>query len=53
MNYPIPGNEAERLRTLRGYGILDTHPEDRFDDHTRLAASSCRTPIARISLVAA
>lgn len=51
MSYPIPGNEADRLRTLRGYEILDTKPEDRFDDLTRLAALVCRTPIALVSLV--
>jgi GAF domain-containing protein len=51
MNYPIPENEAERLNTLRGFGILDTHPEDRFDDLTWLAASICGTPISKISLV--
>jgi GAF domain-containing protein len=51
MSYPIPENEAGRLNTLRGYGILDTHPEDRFDDLTRLAASICGTPISLISLV--
>ena len=51
MSYPIPENEAERLNTLRGYGILDTHPEDRFDDLTRLATLICGTPISLISLV--
>jgi GAF domain-containing protein len=51
VNYPIPENEAERLNTLRGYGILDTHPEDRFDDLTRLASLICGTPISLISLV--
>ena len=51
MSYPIPAREAERLSTLRGYGILDTHPEERFDDLTRLAASICGTPVAVISLV--
>jgi GAF domain-containing protein len=51
MSHPIPENEAERLHTLRGYGILDTHPEDRFDDLTRLAALICGTPICVISLV--
>ena len=48
MIYPIPENEAERLNTLRGYGILDTHPEDRFDDLTWLAASICGTPIVHL-----
>jgi GAF domain-containing protein len=51
MSHPIPKNEAERLNTLRGYAILDTHPEDRFDDLTRLAASICDTPISVVSLV--
>ncbi|HEX7577380.1 MAG TPA: GAF domain-containing protein, partial [Verrucomicrobiae bacterium] len=51
MSQPLPENESERLNTLRGYQILDTHPEDRFDDLTRLAASICRTPISLISLV--
>ena len=51
MNDSIHGNEIERLNTLHGYGILDTHPEDRFDDLTRLAASICGTPICLISLV--
>jgi hypothetical protein len=51
MNYPMPENEIERLNTLRGYGILDTHPEDRFDDLTRLATIICGTPSSVISLV--
>lgn len=51
MNYPIPENEPARLNTLRGYGILDTHPEDRFDELTWLAASICGTPISKLSLV--
>jgi hypothetical protein len=51
VSYPIPENEAERLNTLRGYEILDTRPEDGFDDLTRLAASICGTPISLISLL--
>jgi len=51
MSHPIPNNETERLNTLRGYGILDTHPEDRFDDLTLLAAAICGTPISKISLI--
>ena len=51
VSYPIPDREADRLNSLRGYQILDTCPEDRFDDLTRLAASICRTPIALVSLV--
>ena len=43
--------EAERLRSLHSYGILDTDPESRYDDLTRIASSICDTPIALVSLV--
>ena len=49
--YPVPANEAERLRTLRSYRILDTKPEERFDELTRLAALICGVPISLISLI--
>lgn len=51
MSCPIPENEIERLNTLRGYELLDTRPEERFDELTRLAASICDAPISLISLV--
>lgn len=44
------GIEAERLRVLRSYDILDTDPERAFDDVTRLAARICETPVALVSL---
>lgn len=44
-------NEAERLRALRAYGILDTAIEPAFDDITRIASYVCQTPISVISLV--
>jgi GAF domain-containing protein len=49
--YPTPANEVERLRTLRSYKILDTKPEERFDELTRLAALICGVPISLISLI--
>ncbi len=51
MKARIPENEAERLRTLRMYHILDTGAEQAFDDLTSLAAAICGTPMAAISFV--
>ena len=51
MKAPIPENEAARLEALRQYEILDTDPEESFNDLTRLAAYICETPIALITLV--
>jgi len=44
-------NEAARLKALRSYQILDTDPEQAFDDLTLLASQVCGTPIALITLV--
>ena len=43
--------ELERLRALRSFGVLDTDPEEAFDDLTALAAHVCGTPMALVSLV--
>jgi GAF domain-containing protein len=43
--------EAARLTALRSYRILDTDPEQRFDDLTILASHVCSTPMALITLV--
>jgi len=51
MNAPLPKNEAKRLKVLWQYDVLDTVPEEIFDDLTDLAASICEAPIALISLV--
>ena len=46
-----PANEIQRLRVLKEYRVIDTPPEERFDDLTRLASQICEVPIALISLV--
>jgi PAS domain S-box-containing protein len=42
-------DEAERIKTLHKYSILDTEPEPAFDDIVRLATHICNTPIAAIN----
>ncbi|MFN2392314.1 MAG: PAS domain S-box protein [Pyrinomonadaceae bacterium] len=49
---PLPENEIERLKILDSYEILDTTPEEAFDDLTALASQICGTPIALVSMVA-
>ena len=44
--------KTERLEALLQYQILDTAPEEAFDDLTQLAAQLCGTPMAMITLVA-
>lgn len=51
MKAPLPDNEAARLEALRQYKILDTAPEEAFDDLTALSAHICEAPIALITLV--
>jgi signal transduction histidine kinase len=43
--------EQTRLEALRRFGILDTSPEEAFDDLVHTAALVCRTPISLICLV--
>ena len=43
-------HEAQRLRDLQDYGVLDTSPDVAFDRLTRLAADLFDAPIALISL---
>lgn len=47
----IPEVESNRAEALLHYQVLDTAPEDSFDDLTSLAAYICQTPIAAIGLI--
>ena len=53
--FPSPlvfdAREAERQAALDRYAIVDTAPEQAFDDIARLAATLCGTPAAAISLI--
>ena len=44
-------DDAARVSALQKYAILDSEPEQAFDDLTLLASYVCKTPIALISLI--
>src|SRR5260370_4014832 len=50
-NAPLPGNEAARLEALHALAILDTEPEESFDELTAVASCICQAPVAVISLI--
>ncbi len=51
MKADLPENEQERLHALDAYAILDTLPEQAYDDIVLLASQIVQTPIALISLI--
>jgi two-component system, cell cycle sensor histidine kinase and response regulator CckA len=51
MNYLVLNDETARLEALRRYQVLDTSPEEAFDDLVKLAVQICDTPIGLINLV--
>lgn len=48
---PMPRDEAGRLAAVRATQLLDSLPEQAFDDLTRLAAIICDTPISLVTLL--
>lgn len=48
---PLPPNESDRLARLRGLGILDTLPQQAYDDISALAMAICKTPMAYIGFI--
>ncbi|MEP6994839.1 MAG: PAS domain S-box protein [Acidobacteriota bacterium] len=51
MAAPRPENEPRRLEALRRLRVLDTAPEQAFDDLAFLASHICGTPMALVSLI--
>ena len=48
---PWSAKETLRLAKLNDYGILDTLPDDTYDDIAAITAHICQTPTALVSLV--
>ena len=48
---PLPPDEAARMQSLQEHQLLDTLPEEVYDDITRLASEICGTPISLLTLV--
>lgn len=51
MSMSIENRETMRLKVLNEYQILDTLPEDIYDDITEIASAICNMPISLISFV--
>jgi signal transduction histidine kinase len=47
----FPANEIQRLSAVKSYNILDSLPEEDYDNITELVASICDMPIALISFL--
>ena len=48
---PFPANELARLRYLQSLDILETPPEQDFDDLALLASHICQAPVSLITLL--
>lgn len=49
--FPVADNEPRRLHALGDYKIMDSLPEQAYDDFAKLASIICDTPIALITLL--
>src|SRR3989338_11529884 len=47
----IPANEQERLRVVEKLHILNTDPEERFDEFTKRACSKLNVPISTVTIM--
>ena len=48
---PVPEHDDQRVAKLASYGIVDSLPEQEYDDLARLAAAIVDVPIALVSFV--
>jgi diguanylate cyclase (GGDEF)-like protein len=48
---PMPFDEVGRLESLYAADVLDTPPDEQYDEIVRSAATLCQVPIALVSLV--
>ncbi|MBL7254743.1 GAF domain-containing sensor histidine kinase [Paractinoplanes lichenicola] len=51
MKAPLPDNETDRLAALYALDILDSEPEQDFDDIVALASNVCGTPMSLVTLL--
>jgi signal transduction histidine kinase len=51
MRPPVPPDERERLAALRDLHVMDTPPEDDFDQIVALASRICGTSMSLVSLI--
>jgi GAF domain-containing protein len=51
MKAPLPPDERARVEALRRFKILDTGPEQVYEEIARLAAYVCHTPTALVTFV--
>lgn len=48
---PLLPNESARLKSLSEHQLLNTLPEEVYDDITRIASEICGTPIALLTII--
>ncbi|MET0423608.1 MAG: GAF domain-containing sensor histidine kinase [Actinoplanes sp.] len=51
MQAALPDNETDRLIALHALDVLDSEPEQDFDDIVALASNVCGTPMSLVTLV--
>jgi excisionase family DNA binding protein len=51
VSFPLAVNEAQRLAALERSGLLDSQPDQAFDDLTWLASHSLEAPISLVTLL--